>query len=253
MDWDDDHGWEPLDGRPALWQRLLAAALVVAVGLFLLGGLWQLVQLPPLDFLFRSRQLLDDPQIRERRAAVVQVNARGPLGESNGTGFNLSPGGLVITNRHVVDDARVVTVTFESGASFFAGQIFTHQDLDLAVVALNVDPGRTPPLPALSLETDAAPSPGEAVQVIGNPLGLARVVVEGTVAGMEYRPGSSRLLLVDAPVHPGHSGSPVLNRQGDVIGIVFAVAREGSRPGLAIPSIYIEEFLRGLEGRNENH
>ncbi len=225
-------------------------ALVIAL-LFLLtltGRHLQVFTWPPLDFLQESHQLAKDPDIQKLREAVVTISVTEQEdlnllpSERRGTGFNIREDGLIVTNRHLVDDAGSVVVSFLSGESFRSEDWVVSSYADMALVSLEKAEG----LPVVETEMAESPPLGGEVTVIGNPLGYARVVARGVVCDY-YRSGEVTLMEIEAPIHPGSSGSPVFNDAGRVVGVIFAVAQNEQEEeiirGLAVPLSYLEELL----------
>jgi S1-C subfamily serine protease len=162
-----------------------------------------------------------------------------------GTGFNLAPDGLVVTNRHVVEGASRVQVTFSNGSSYFSDNIKTMGNYDIAVIRLH-----SRDLPTLKSFMDQTVQSGQTVTVIGNPLGFERISARGQV-GDFYNGGDAGMVIFDIAitVKPGSSGSPVLNEEGQVVGIVFGTGNitvngQQKNRALAIPITEIKQFIK---------
>ncbi len=203
---------------------------------------------PTFTFLRESWALSEHPLVDDLRGSVVQVyvetRSGAPQGQTRGTGFNLQPDGLVVTNRHLVDDASIVRVSFPHIGTFTAKQWTVYPDADLAVIDLQAEG-----LPVVSL-SGAPAYPDQEVLVIGNPLQFARVANKGKVIGYrENRSSDLPYLVIEALIYPGSSGSPLFNEQGDVVGVVFATLRS-SEPsevmGLAVSTEELKRFLATL-------
>ena len=180
--------------------------------------------------------------VQEASPAVVRIN-RGSEAASRrgsrgmGSGFVISSDGVVLTNAHVVGNASEVTVTLGDGRSLTGDVLGTDTLTDVAVVKLAANN-----LPALTLGDSQNLQPGEWAIAIGNPLGLNNTVTVGIVSGTG-RPGgaigspNSRVdfIQTDAAINPGNSGGPLLNQQGEVIGINTAVIGRATGLGFAIP------------------
>lgn len=200
---------------------------------------------PSMQFLRESWALADDPLVIELRDSVVQVYIEPVAGASRqqlrGSGFNLAQEGLIATNRHLVENALSVRVSFPGRGTFSAESWVVSPYTDLALVILD-----TEELPYVDISSQPA-MPGEEVLIIGNPLQFARVANRGEVLG--YREARGReipVLVIEALIYPGSSGSPVFNDQGEVVGIIYATLR-GSAPdeirGLAISAAELQLFL----------
>lgn len=226
-----------------------AVALVLALlFIFTVTGRWLSVFAgPTFVFLRESWALSDDPLVRELRDAVVLVtvdNRSGPSRQLRGTGFNIESSGLIITNRHLIDDAAIIRVSFPGRGTFIAEEWSASTHVDLAVLNLQAED-----LPTVSL-SEKRINPGEEVIVIGNPMQFARIANKGLMAGYLYH-GSREipLLVVEAMIYPGSSGSPLFNEQGEVVGIVFATLPDGDPSevrGLAVDVGELKLFLGDL-------
>jgi len=176
-----------------------------------------------------------------RQAQEVTVRIRVLRCDSLGTGSGfVLPGGLVVTNRHVVGEPVEVSLNSWDGRSLSAEVTGVTTDSDLAVLRL----GEGADLPAATIRERPA-EVGEAVLAVGYPGGgpvtvsTGRVVaiVDGQVLGE-----ATEVLLVDAPIRRGNSGGPLLDEQGLVIGVVFAL-EEGTNRGVAVPVAALLERL----------
>lgn len=179
--------------------------------------------------------------------AVVSVttsSAGGAFGQprqqGEGSGFVVDRGGLVLTNNHVVQGASRVSVHFSDGTVKTATVAGTDSGNDLAV--LKVDLPTNQSIAALGDSTKV--EPGQTAVAIGSPFGLPQTVTAGIVSAINRDWGSAGgrpmrgLLQTDAPVNPGNSGGPLLNLQGEVIGITTAIEspiRGSVGIGFAIP------------------
>lgn len=164
-----------------------------------------------------------------------------------GTGFVIDASGLVLTNEHVIDGASKITVTFSGTKKYSATVIGKDYDLDLAVLKIAADEQ----LPVLPLGDSDAMRVGEWVVAIGNPYGLDHTVTAGVISA-KGRPlkiedrSYSNLIQTDAAINPGNSGGPLLNINGQVIGINTAVNAEAQGIGFAIPINTAKEVLSDL-------
>ncbi|MBS3968737.1 MAG: trypsin-like peptidase domain-containing protein [Clostridia bacterium] len=207
--------------------------------LLILANWFKVFSLPSIDFLAKSRELAKNPEIRELRESVVVVNAMG----RQGTGFNISPTGLIITNHHVIRDSRIVYVNFIDGDIYHVKEIESFPEIDIAI--LKVD-GEN--IPAIDLETKSSPQAGDEILIIGNPLGFTRIINKGQITGTTSLKGwDSEVFMIEGAIHKGSSGSPVFNVEGKVVAVVFATLRSNLDNdkviGLAVPIKHLLEKL----------
>jgi len=165
--------------------------------------------------------------------SVVQIKVETSEGGATGSGFVVDDDGLIVTNNHVVDGAAgSVTVAFGDGTEAEADVVGTSASYDLAVLRLD---GRN--LPALPLGNSDSVVVGDPVIAIGSPLGLSGTVTSGIVSAKD-RPvtaggqGNSdaayiNAIQTDAAINPGNSGGPLVNLDGEVIGVNSAIATVG--------------------------
>lgn len=214
---------------------LIAVALIFNV----IALLPQTFSIPAVDFLMTSAKLSKQEDMKTYKEAVVVIEAE----DSKGTGFAISTDGTILTNFHVIEGNDTVTVAFPEDGLFTGEVIETYPDIDLAV--LQVDGYDLPYLPLADTFTY---EPDEKVFFIGNPLKFQGIANEGTV--IDYIGVKSKdlpVVMLDAPVYRGNSGSPVIDEDGEVIGVVFATLHhdDEGRVGLFIPiDYYFEEKHR---------
>jgi serine protease Do len=159
--------------------------------------------------------------------------------QSLGSGVIIDPKGIILTNDHVISGASKIIATTKSGLELECEVVGSDADNDLAVLRAR-KPGA--PLPAIRLGTSSDLMIGETVVAIGNPFGLSNTVTAGvlsalgrSVRGNENQRLYTDFLQIDAPINPGNSGGPVVNIQGDLIGIATAIIGGAQGIGFAIP------------------
>ncbi len=168
--------------------------------------------------------------------SVVSVVALGNSGEDEGSGVILTDSGLILTNNHVIDGAQHLTVQFTDGTTATATVVGTDPTDDLAVIKVDGVSGLQP----ATLGTSADLQVGQQVVAVGSPLGLSATVTTGIVsalnrpvrtssAGDSGQPAGEKdtvlnAIQTDAAINPGNSGGPLVNMNGDVIGINSAIA-----------------------------
>ncbi len=228
-----------------LFFRIVALTLAL-VFIFTLTGRWLSVfSGPALTFLRESHALSADPLVTELRKAVVQIHVEKGAGSTGGrvrgTGFNIDEQGLIITNRHLVEEAAVVRISFPGQGSFIASEWHVAQTADLALVKVD---GRD--LPHLTLAADNV-NVGDQLLVIGNPLQFARIANKAVlVAKQQYAGRDYPFYIIQSHIYPGSSGSPLFNEAGEVVGVVFALRRGDDLAesyGLAISVEELKQFL----------
>ncbi|MBX7061378.1 MAG: trypsin-like peptidase domain-containing protein [Pyrinomonadaceae bacterium] len=156
-----------------------------------------------------------------------------------GSGFIVDRSGYIVTNNHVVSESSRLTVKLDTGEEFTARVIGVDDETDLAV--LKIDAGRD--LPAAKFGDSEKMKVGDWVLAIGSPFGLAKSVSAGIISQTQRdTPGASafqRFIQTDAVINPGNSGGPLVNMQGEVIGVNSQIATqtgEFSGVGFALPS-----------------
>ena len=158
--------------------------------------------------------------------------------KSLGSGVLIDPKGIILTNDHVISGASKIIATTKSGQELACEVIGSDADNDLAVLRVR-RPGAA--LPTIKLGTSADLMIGETVVAIGNPFGLSNTVTAGVLSALGRSvPGDNQrvysdFIQIDAPINPGNSGGPVVNIQGDLIGIATAIIGGAQGIGFAIP------------------
>ncbi|MFC0523360.1 S1C family serine protease [Pontibacillus salicampi] len=203
--------------------------------------------IPAVDFLLTSAELSQNAVIQEDQQAVVVVEA----GNSKGTGFSVSEDGYIITNHHVIENGERVSIAFPEAGLFQGEVVAEYEDIDLAVLkAKGVKDKEAKDLPYLPLAEKTEFTEREPVHFIGNPLRFSGIANNGEVIGYTTLDNwDKQVLMLDAPIYRGNSGSPVINEQGNVIAVVFATIRneEQGKVGLAVPITYLHEATKGKD------
>lgn len=165
-----------------------------------------------------------------------------------GTGFVFDPRGYILTNEHVLHGADIIQVRFFNDESPVRARVIgTDYDHDLAILKVQL-PKRTP---ILQLGNSKDVKVGEWVMAIGNPLGLDHSVTVGIISATE-RPITigdrhyDKLLQTDAAINRGNSGGPLINLQGQVVGINTAVSQSSQGIGFAISVDVAKEVIQKI-------
>jgi serine protease Do len=169
--------------------------------------------------------------------------------EARGSGFIISPDGTIVTNNHVVQDAKSVSVTLDDGTTLPAKIVGTDPQTDIAVLRVHADH----PLPYLELGDSDKVKVGEWVIAVGNPYGLGGTVTAGIVSARGRDIGSSpydSFLQIDAPINRGNSGGPLFTQDGRVVGVNTAILSPTGGSigiGFAIPSNTVKFVVSQIE------
>jgi S1-C subfamily serine protease len=186
----------------------------------------------------------DAPGVAFVTSTVVQKSESSPFnlfgeqsqrqGTATGSGIVIDANGTILTNYHVIENAIKVTVSFEKGESVEAQVVGKDPSNDLAILHISTD-GLT--LHPLRLGDSSAVQVGDPVYAIGNPFDLERTLTTGVISALQREitaPNGftiDNVLQTDAPINPGNSGGPLLNVEGEVIGINSQIETGGSNDG----------------------
>ena len=195
---------------------------------------------------------------------VVRVNIQrdevADGGNGVGSGFVFDKKGHVITNAHVIDNAKRIIVTFLDGRSYNAELIGADEYTDIAVIKVNADLSLLRPL---SIGDSSNLKVGEPIAAIGNPFGLSGSMTSGIVSQLgrllpsEVGYSIPDVIQTDAAINPGNSGGPLLNMRGEVVGINTAIQSatgEFTGVGFAVPSQTVAKIVPTLIETGEyNH
>jgi len=182
------------------------------------------------DYVSQQDQLI---QLYEQaNPGVVSIRVLSEEGGGLGSGFVIDDEGNIITNYHVVRDADELEIAFPSGFKTRGEIVGTDSDSDIAVIKVNAPPEELHPLP---LGASNQSKVGQIVVAIGNPLGYDGTMTTGiisslgrTLDSLHEAPGgrfftAGDIIQTDTAINPGNSGGPLLNLDGEVIGVNFAI------------------------------
>ncbi len=188
--------------------------------------------------------------VRDASPAVVNIQGQKSVVETTesarqiskqvngmGTGVLIDPRGFILTNFHVVDGVRRINVTLSTGQSFIAKIVARDPQTDLAIIRINPSFD----LPVINLGTSQGLMPGETVIAVGNAFGYENTVTTGIISALHRNVQVNEtqqyldLIQTDASINPGNSGGPLLNIDGEMIGLNVAVRAGAQGIGFAIP------------------
>ncbi|HEY0265260.1 MAG TPA: Do family serine endopeptidase [Rhizomicrobium sp.] len=169
---------------------------------------------------------------------------------SAGSGFIIDKAGYLVTNNHVVDASKKITVKLPDGRSFTAKLIGTDAPTDIALLKID---SKTP-LPTVEFGDDKKLRVGDWVVAVGNPFGLSNSVTAGIVSSLGRNIESSQqytnFIQIDAPINRGNSGGPTFDLRGQVIGMnsmIFSPSGGSVGIGFAIPASLIHDVVAQLK------
>jgi serine protease Do len=168
---------------------------------------------------------------------------------STGSGFVIEPGGMIVTNAHVVEQAEWIQVRLADGRRFSGRIVGLDSRVDLALIKIDAER-----LPSLPLGDSNALRVGEFVLALGHPFGLEQSVSFGIVsrkgAPLTVAAPGFDFIQTDAAINPGNSGGPLVNMAGQVVGVNSMAARNGSI-GFAIPSNLVKLLVPQLASKGK--
>ena len=171
--------------------------------------------------------------------ATVLITAEDKNGQpqSLGSGFLVTPN-IIATNFHVIENSYSGYVKFVNKKEIYEieGVVGYSNEYDLALIKISDNNGT--PLPLISPSVDI----GQKIFAIGNPLGLEGTISDGIISGIRNFEDFS-VLQISAPISPGNSGGPVVNENGDVVGVATFTITEGQNINFAVPVKYLKELL----------
>jgi S1-C subfamily serine protease len=186
---------------------------------------------------------------------TVTTSSNSPLGEQQrgqGSGFVYDTEGHIVTNDHVVDGASAISVTFWNGAVYKASLVGTDPSTDLAVIDVDAPSSLLHPI---AVGDSGKLEVGDGVVAIGSPYGLEETVTSGIVSALHRQMESQNGFTIndsiqtDAAINHGNSGGPLLNSQGQVVGINAQIKSDSGGSdgvGFAIPSNTVKTIVSQL-------
>ncbi|MEI6328522.1 MAG: HhoA/HhoB/HtrA family serine endopeptidase [Pseudanabaena sp. ELA645] len=179
---------------------------------------------------------LEDPMFRQFFGDQLRRMPKDRVERGTGSGFIINKDGDIITNAHVVSGADKVTVILKDGRQLEGKVLGSDELTDVAVIQVKSDN-----LPTVSLGSSQSMQTGDWAIAIGNPLGLDNTVTAGIISAIGRKSGQIGVdkrvsfIQTDAAINPGNSGGPLLNQNGEVIGVNTAIIQGAQGLGFAIP------------------
>lgn len=179
------------------------------------------------------KQEKDTAEVAENVKSIVMLSCSVPEGTSQGSGVIISSDGEIITNYHVIKGAKEITVYFNDG-SVYSEDVYIQdydENLDLAVIKVDKTD-----LESVDIGDSKTLKLGESVVAIGSPYGYFNTVTEGIISAIRQND-----IQISAAIGSGSSGGGLFNKNGELIGIVYAKFTESENMGFAIPVNLLEE------------
>src|SRR2546426_4540364 len=176
--------------------------------------------------------------IQDTSLAIVVIETDTGLG----SGFLVNSNGTVVTNHHVIARAKEITIKLTNGETYRRVYLLSQDETrDIAILRIEASD-----VPTLKLGNSNQTKVGEEVLLIGAPRGLDQTVSNGIISGIRILDDGTKVIQTTAPASPGSSGGPLLDRLGNVIGILTFSVVAGQNLNFAIPINYAKGMLETL-------
>lgn len=191
---------------------------------------------------YKSEEFINVTVYERINPAIVLVEAQLLDGLSSGTGCVINKSGIILTSSHVVNKASYIEVTTSKGETYKAEVVEPYdQNGDLALLRIN--PKKA--LPTIKLGDSSMVKVGQKVLAIGNPFGFNGTLTTGIVSRIDYERNK---IQTDAAINPGSSGGPILNANGEVIGISQSIFNPDNNKsnigiGFAVPANEVKKIV----------
>lgn len=203
-----------------------------------------------------SKVKLDLPDLITRvEPSVVRINVVTSAGASTGSGYVVSTDGTVVTNYHVITDASRATVEFADGTT---GKVVGFRHLvpksDIAIIKIDTPADKLRPVPL----SDALPQKGETVATFGAPIGLSFTTSEGIISAIRKEKDLEADMGLDlkgtwlqttAPISPGNSGGPLVDKYGKVVGMNTLQLSVGQNLNFAVSVLEVNQALKAAPAK----
>ena len=191
---------------------------------------------------YKGEEFINVTVYEKINPAIVLVEAQLVDGLSSGTGCVINKSGIILTSSHVVEKASHIEVTTSKGEMYKAEVIHSeNKNKDLALLKINP----IQPLPTIKLGDSSIVKVGQKVLAIGNPFGFNGTLTTGIVSRIDYERNK---IQTDAAINPGSSGGPILNANGEVIGISQSIFNPDNNKsnigiGFAVPANEVKKLV----------
>jgi serine protease Do len=170
------------------------------------------------------------------RPAIIQIATQ----SSTGTGFYIKEFDLIVTNEHVVGKNPEVTIAGRLFERHLSRVWYTDRKHDLAFL----QPPEGVQIPEVKLGDYESVHDGSVVVAIGHPYGLNYTATQGVISKVDRIREGLKYIQIDAAINPGNSGGPLVNKQGETVGVNSFIIRGGDNLGFAVPVFYLREALQ---------
>src|ERR1044072_2312491 len=174
--------------------------------------------------------------IESFQPAIIQIATQG----GTGTGFYVKEFDMIVTNNHVVDVNAEVTIAGKMFEKTLSRVWYTDRKHDLAFV----EAPKNIAFPDIHLGRDETMKDGDEVVAIGHPYGLNYTATQGVISKVDRIREGLKYIQIDAAINPGNSGGPLVNEDGEVVGVNSFIIRGGDNLGFALPVNYLREALQ---------
>ncbi len=175
--------------------------------------------------------------------SIVYIDADVPDGISSGTGCVIDESGVILTSSHVIEGAKNIIVETSNGEEYKAEVLFS-KGLEKDLALLKINPKKN--IPSVKLGDSSTVKVGQQILAIGNPFGFSGTLTTGIISRIDYKRNK---IQTDAAINPGSSGGPLLNINGEVIGISQSIYNPDNNKsnigiGFAIPVNTAKDFIK---------
>ena len=220
--------------------KILSVALIFIVSL--ISGIMLNTSVYSREYDYKGEEFINVTVYEKINPAIVLVEAQMKDGLSSGTGCVINKSGIILTSSHVVDNASFIEVTTAKGETYKA-EVMSSKDTNGDLALLKINPQQ--PLPTIKLGDSSMVKVGQKVLAIGNPFGFNGTLTTGIVSRIDYERNK---IQTDAAINPGSSGGPILNADGEVIGISQSIFNPDNNKsnigiGFAVPANEVKKLV----------